>query len=297
MNLINKLIVGTANFGLEYGIASGRKLGINEVFKILEYACEHGIWGLDTARAYGDAEGIIGNYFMEHGNVFRIISKVPKKEYVSMKDVEDEVYSSLRNMNISYMDCLLIHSHETYKLYGKLIVPVLRNLCRDKIIGRYGVSVYHPEEALDVLKELDDDLAIEFPLNLFDQRFLKDGLLQRLKGNGNLLFARSVFLQGLFFLGDNELKGNFENARWQAKRLREISNNCNLSPECIAMLFVLSKSHIDGMVIGIDSTDQLMDDIGCLSAVSLNKYNDITPLLSELEVCDEEIILPYRWKV
>ncbi|OHE57479.1 MAG: hypothetical protein A2Z47_04435 [Thermodesulfovibrio sp. RBG_19FT_COMBO_42_12] len=295
--MINKLIIGTANFGLEYGIAGRKKLGTNEISKILEYTSEHGIWGLDTARAYGDAEEIIGNYFIKHGNVFRLISKLPKKEYVSVKDVEDEVYGSLSNMNISYMDCLLIHSYETYKQYGEIIVPVLRNLCRDKIIGRYGVSVYHPEEASTVVKELEDDLAIEFPLNLFDQRFLKDGLLQRLKGNGNLLFARSVFLQGLLFLGDDELKGKFENARRPSKRLREISEDCMLRRECIAMLFVLSKPHIDGMVIGIDSTDQLMGDIRCLSTESLNKYNDIAPLLSELELCDEDIILPYRWKV
>ncbi len=204
-----KLILGTANFGLKYGIANKKKLDRDEIFKILELARAEGIWGIDTAGVYGDAEEIIGEFFARRGKVFRVIGKLPRREYPDSRAVEDEIYGSLKRMNISLIDSLLIHSFETYKLYGKIIIPALQTLCRDGVIGRYGVSVYRPEEAEHVAQETHDNLAIEFPLNLFDQRFLSDNFMQTFKTLGHLLFARSVFLQGLFFLDNRGLEESF----------------------------------------------------------------------------------------
>ena len=38
---------------------------------------------------------------------------------------------------------------------------------------------------------------IQFPISIFDQRFIQDGTLKFLKSKGIKLFARSIFLQGL----------------------------------------------------------------------------------------------------
>ena len=293
----DKLIIGTANFGLEYGIANKKKLSRENVFNILECAHVQGSWGVDTAKAYGCAEKIIGEFFKKYGKVFNVITKLPKKEYRNTRDVEEEIFESLKNMRIGNIDFVLLHSYETYKLYGKMTISVLQSLCRDRIIGQYGVSVYHPEEVEDITGQLKDDLAIEFPLNIFDQRFLKDGFLKRLKDNGNRLFARSVFLQGLFFLDDKRLNGNFAKVKDKIRKIREISEGYNIKPECIALLFAAEKSWVDGVVIGIDTKKQLIANIECFSEQSIEKYKLIEPLLSDLAVHDEDIILPYRWKV
>lgn len=290
--MIDKLILGTANFGLEYGIANKRKLSREEVFKILELARSQGIWGIDTAKAYGDAEKIIGDFFALYGKIFKVISKLPQKEYLNMRAVEDEVYGSLKDMNISSIDFLLIHSFETYQLYGKTIIPVMQSLCKDKVIGCFGISVYHPEELEMITSEVEDPLAVEFPLNLFDQRFLKGEFLQRLKDKGGFLFARSVFLQGLFFLEDKVFAGAGDKVR----TLREISEVYHIRPEWLALLFVITNSLVDKVVIGIDSMEQLMRNIQCLCDESICRYKGVEHLLSDLEVYDEDIILPYRWR-
>lgn len=292
-----KLIIGTANFGLEYGIANKKKLNRGDVFNILEYAHNQGMHGIDTAKAYGDAEKVIGEFFEKYGKVFNVITKLPKKEYKSITDVEDEIFESLKNMSIGYIDFVLLHSYETYKLYGKMIISVLQSLCRDKVIGRYGVSVYHPKEAETIARETDDVMAVEFPLNLFDQRFLKDNLMQRLKARGHFLFARSVFLQGLFFLDEGKLNGNFAKVKDKIRKIRDVSKEYDIETECIALLFAAEKLWVDGVIIGIDSKNQLMSNAGCFSEENLNKYKLIEPFFSGLAVYDEEIILPYRWKV
>ena len=58
--MINKLILGTAQFGLNYGInnSNGRPNNL-EIFKILNYAYENGIRTLDTVTKYNAYGGMI----------------------------------------------------------------------------------------------------------------------------------------------------------------------------------------------------------------------------------------------
>ena len=59
----NKLILGTVQFGLDYGI--NNKSGIpssNIIKQILDYAMSNGIEILDTAEAYGISQQRIGQY-------------------------------------------------------------------------------------------------------------------------------------------------------------------------------------------------------------------------------------------
>ena len=58
-----KISLGTAQFGLDYGIANeSGMIAKKEAFRILEYARESGINYLDTAYAYGDSERVIGDF-------------------------------------------------------------------------------------------------------------------------------------------------------------------------------------------------------------------------------------------
>ncbi len=295
--MIDKLVLGTANFGLQYGIANKRKLDKKEVFKILEYAHSQGVWGIDTAKVYGDAEKVIGKFFAEHGKVFNVITKLPNKKYNNAKDIEREIAESLDNMNISHIDFILIHSFETFKRYRKTIIPVLQSLCKDKVIKHFGFSVYHPEEVEDILRDTKDSITIEFPLNLFDQRFFKNNLIQRMKDNGNFLFARSIFLQGLFFLSVEKLKGNFTKVRDKITKIKVIAEEQHIRPECIAIFFAITIPWIDKVILGVDNQKHLIDNINCLTIENQDKYKQISPFLSELEVFDENIILPYKWVV
>ena len=253
------------------------------------------MWGIDTAKAYGNAENVIGEFFANNGKVLNVITKLPEREYITAGDVEEEVYGSLENMKISSIDCLLVHSYKTFKLYGKIIVPVLRSLYRDGVIKSYGVSVYHPGEVLSLRKEISDGLAIEFPLNLFDQRFLKDELIKKLKEDGCMLFARSVFLQGLFFLGKEKLEGRFVKAGNGLAMIGEISREYGIRPEHMAILFVATNPWLDGFVFGIDSQEHLLNNIRCLTEENISVYEALKHRLPDLETEDEDIILPYKW--
>ena len=54
---LNKLCIGTAQFGSNYGIANKSGIvKISEIKKIKKYALSNGIRTIDTAQAYGEGE-------------------------------------------------------------------------------------------------------------------------------------------------------------------------------------------------------------------------------------------------
>ena len=62
MNIIEKMVLGTAQFGMDYGISNTiGKPKKKAVFEILDLAWEKGIKRFDTAPSYG-SEALVGEF-------------------------------------------------------------------------------------------------------------------------------------------------------------------------------------------------------------------------------------------
>ena len=59
-NKKTRIALGSAQFGMDYGIAGAGKVSEREVFKILDYAKEEKINTIDTAIGYGESEKVLG---------------------------------------------------------------------------------------------------------------------------------------------------------------------------------------------------------------------------------------------
>ena len=71
-----KLIIATANFGMNYGISvNQKKLLDKDIIDILVSAEKMGIETLDTAISYGDSIERLGNVGVQK---FKIICKIPR---------------------------------------------------------------------------------------------------------------------------------------------------------------------------------------------------------------------------
>ncbi len=284
---MNKLILGTANFGMDYGIACGKKLSKEQAFTILDFALENNFYGVDTAQAYGDAEKIIGEYFSKRNRGLKVITKLPKKEYLGYKDIKQTVLKSLEALNVSKIDHLLLHSFETYKSHRELITDSLYLLREEGLVEGFGISVYHPWEVLEFLDLFGGGFSVEFPINIFDRRFIP--YLEGWKRENITLFARSIFLQGLFFLPEEKLTGIFEKVKDKVRKLKRLSIESGLNVACLCLAFVLEQP-VDFIIVGVDSLAQLREIVECA-----NKPK-ITFNWEGLEVVDKDIILPYRWR-
>ena len=294
-----RLALGTANFGLTYGIANNRMLSEKEAFAILEKALDVGVCCVDTARGYGEAEKVLGRFFKTHGRALDVVTKLPDGEYRSAKDVEIEIETSLENLGIERIDTLLLHSFKTFERYREVLLPVLKRYASAGLIGRYGVSVYYPHEietAIETARQAGLRMAaFQFPVNLFDQRFLKGGYLQRLRASGITLYGRSVFLQGLFFMDGASLGGHLQQATPKIKHLASVARMHDTSVEALALLFAAS-SGVDYVVLGVDSVAQLEENAALMTNDANNLLSSLNGGFDRLEIADEEIILPYKWK-
>ena len=75
---VRKLAVGTAQFGMDYGVANNNgQVSQDEVTAILHLAWDSGINTLDTAKVYGNSEEVIGISLADHGESgWNVITKV-----------------------------------------------------------------------------------------------------------------------------------------------------------------------------------------------------------------------------
>ena len=72
---IKKITIGTAQFGLNYGISNQNgQVSLTEIEKILDFSQRCGINSLDTAIAYGDSESRLGAVGIKEWDV---VSKLP----------------------------------------------------------------------------------------------------------------------------------------------------------------------------------------------------------------------------
>jgi len=137
--------------------------------------------------------------------------------------------------------------------------------------------------------------AVQFPLNLFDQRFLKGDYIQKFRASGISLYARSIFLQGLFFVDGAGLGDHFDQAKPKLKHLASMARMHGTSVEVLALLFAVS-SGVDHVVLGVDNAEQLERNVEHMAGSVGDLLARLKQGFDMLEISNEEIILPFRWK-
>lgn len=296
----NKLVLGTAQLGLDYGIANKTgKPEENKAFEIMKYAVDNDIYYFDTAYSYGNSEIIIGkflNTYETYKNKINIITKmVPlKKEKLNEKNINNHFFESLHRLEQGSLYCYMVHDFNDIVNNCNVINKIFLKFKDKGLIKKIGVSVYDKSQIKFLLKNFNFDL-IQIPINIFDQRLLEDDTLIDLDKRGIDIYARSVFLQGLIFLEKNNLPSKVKNVKKQLEKLNNISLKFNLSKEEIALIFVNSICEIDKIVIGIEKIEQLKRNIKIVN--NFKNFNKIKSIINfkNFVVEDENIIDPRKW--
>ncbi|MBK9389763.1 MAG: aldo/keto reductase [Bacteroidetes bacterium] len=193
--MINKLVLGTVQFGLNYGINNSNGMpSEDEVFKILDTAYDNGIYNLDTADAYGNAISVIGKYHRSRHNKFNLFSKFKSVKYGEFERV---VNASLEKLDIERFEVYSYHSFKDYS-DDKNIIEDLINLKKKGLVNKIGISVYTNYELEIVVQDNFIDV-IQLPFNLLDNQNLRGKLVSMARRNGKEVHARSVFPARIVF--------------------------------------------------------------------------------------------------
>ena len=175
-----KLALGTAQFGLDYGISNPEgKTPETEVNAILEYAYSKGIDNIDTAYSYGSGEAAIGRYLDNHSDEkWKVISKLPRlKEDENVGSDFNNYFDKSKSRLGKSLHTYLAHDAEQF-VYDLRVRNKFISLKGQGAINRIGVSVYTAEEIVAVL-DIDEVDVIQLPLNILDHRLVNAGCVSR----------------------------------------------------------------------------------------------------------------------
>lgn len=284
-----KLVLGTVQFGLSYGIANRLgKPSLEEARRVLEHAAACGVRTLDTAPVYGDAEDLIGRH--ADPQRFTVITKVA----AGSVPVSRSIRRSLQRLKRDHVDAILVHDAD--KLLAADGAAVWQELLQARQAGltrRVGVSVYEPDSLRQVLDRYAIDV-VQLPFNVYDTRFARAGLIQESADRGIDVHARSPFLQGLLLMPPHRLPEPLAALRDPQARFHEWAASLGLDPISSTLAACHAQPGIGAVVVGCQSQSEL-DEIVAADRIAADRVDAGREALARFALPDQPLVNPLRW--
>ena len=170
----------------------------------------------------------------------------------------------------------------------------IKILKKEKLVIKSGVSVYTPKEALNLIEHPEIDI-LQIPINILDKRWVDMGIFELAEQNNIQLFFRSIFLQGIIFLDEDDLRSRkMDWAIPYLNKFKKLVNNTPFSP--IELAFgILTKVPGDIVIImGLDCLKQLKLNMRIINRSAINKKIS-DDWWSNLPSFPEKLINPTLW--
>jgi len=286
-----KIIIGTAQFGLDYGISNILgKTGEKEVKKILLYGKRNNITHLDTSFHYGNAETLLGKLDLMN---WEVTTKYKTEEIIKGKksilnNLIDLIEKSKKKLKVKRIYCVLLHNPDLIlKKYGNELYESLNKAKNFGLISNFGYSIYNFSNLKKICKKYKPDI-IQCPYNVFDRRLVNKGYLNFLKKEGIKTHVRSVFLQGLLLMPLNKIPKFHKKWRNLFYRWEQWLNHNKLSSVEACLNFVFQTGEINKFILGFNNLIHLKQILKTKirKKIKFPKY-----ILSN----DEKLINPNLW--
>jgi aryl-alcohol dehydrogenase-like predicted oxidoreductase len=282
LTLKNKIVLGTVQFGINYGISNSTgKTSVEEVSKILDMACQKGVSMLDTAQAYGSSEEILGKL---HQNRFSIVTKLNSR-LLNKQSATSLVEESLKKLKVESIHGVLFHSlinsSKDQQAFDELV-----HLKKKGIIRKVGLSANTLSDLENYTSKFGKPDLLQIPYNIVDKRFEKISI--DLHKEGVEIHSRSTFLQGLFFMEISKLSNHFEEVK---PFIVKLQNQFREHEELARFLLttVLEKNFIDKVIIGVNNSAQLLSNLSNMKLQTDFLNKNALPKLSD------NILNPSLW--
>ncbi len=270
--MLQKILLGTANFVKPYGVLSdGKSLSSETVSEILSYAKSMWLSGLDTALGYGNLTEVVPSQDLQG---LRIITKI------SVLDDVHEAIQKLSATQIPYYGILIHDPQNLSQVSGGHIQSLMGGLKAAFPQTKLGISVYDSQEVYSFASHFMPDL-IQIPLNPFNQTCKTGQFLNFIKSNKIEVHARSLFLQGVL-LADN-LPAGLAPLEPYWLMLKEKTKGNTLSS---LLNWAMAQEFVAAWVLGVSSVQDLEQIIDALQSQSS---------VPEFQPVDHPLIDPRKW--
>lgn len=288
--MTSKISLGTAQFGMDYGIANDKgKPSLEKVKSILKKAKNLGVKNIDTASVYGASESILGQIGVSDFNLTTKIPSIPIESVDINAYVNNIIEESLNKIKIKEFHGVLLHDSE--QLFNKEVESDIHNalisLKDNGLTKKVGISIYDPNK-LSQLNSIESYDIVQCPYNLFDRRLESSNWMEKLSDYGIEIQIRSIFLQGLLLMEKHKRPTKFKkwNDLWDDLDNWLKKNNISAVDACLNFSF--ESKYIDSVVLGVDSEEQLNEIFN-----KINNENKAYP--KNIFSNDVNLINPVNW--
>lgn len=293
---VSRLILGTAQLGMDYGIANRRgKPDRDRAEAIIAAAWECGIRHFDTAQAYGDSEAVLG--VVLDGLGFLADARVSSKLASDMDPgdaaaVSASIERTFARLRVERLWCLMLHRAWWLEHWARGLGELLFEYRRAGRIDHIGVSLTRPEEAGGCLAHRSMEI-LQVACNAWDRRMIGAGVFETASRRGKLCCVRSIYLQGLLVMAPDAVASRLPRAQEASACWHEEAGRLGMPPAELAVRFALA---LDApLVVGAETPEQIaetarlakLDPLAQEDAARIAKT--LGPLLNDL------VLTPSRW--
>jgi len=286
---MSQLILGTVQFGLDYGITnSSGEIPEQVVQQMLVFAEEHDIRIFDTAADYGNSQYRLGQ-LAPIGNSNRYVTKFSLPTDGSSPTQENVYSDSMKLLQVEKLHGVLFHKLDDLRDSRlEKTLEILRAGRDAGILSKIGVSIYNRadlELALEVFPDLN---LLQLPANVLDMNLLESDEVHKLKSRGVEIHVRSVFLQGLLLTSPSQLSDFFEPLKPALIKLQNVAAKTGRSVLELVLAKIRHHSSVDAVLVGATTLGELTEITSAWESAS--EYEDF-----ELPAVPREILDPRVW--
>jgi aryl-alcohol dehydrogenase-like predicted oxidoreductase len=267
--IVSEITLGTVEIGLEYGFkgsAHYQKPNRSEALRLIRTALDSGINFIDTARAYGESESIIGQALQDISTKPILCSKVdlPNEavtpNFQSLRHhVFQSLEESLRQLQLEAIDLLLIHNTTLNCLRNTDALACMEEARTQGKVRFIGASCYEEDASLAAL-ESDSVRALQVPFNLLDGRMSRNVFPTASKRSAGVL-VRSAYLRGVLTPVMNTLPEKLARLSERAREALTILGDEVRTVSEAALRYCLSFSEVSSVVIGVKTVEELRSNL------------------------------------
>lgn len=296
---VSSIALGTVEIALDYGIPADeghRKPEEAEAIRFLQQSVDAGVNFIDTARAYGNSEDLIGKALRGRRGEVVLATKLAPISVAELSDEESllwkaraSVEDSLRRLQTDHVDVLMLHSAPLKLIQrGGALLRCLRNLQAEGLTRYTGASVY--EEAGPAAAECGAFDVIQIGYNALD-RSPEIATLPLAKRGGVGVVARSVLLKGVLTQRYGLLPPELSALKEAARQLESLASEAGLSFVELAYRYVLSEDVV--ALCGTARLDELNGVIGYAERGPLEA--DLVQHVRNVAVGERQLLNPANW--
>ncbi|OIO98207.1 MAG: hypothetical protein AUK03_01560 [Anaerolineae bacterium CG2_30_64_16] len=297
---VSEIGLGTVELGLDYGVpVAGEHLRPPEehAARLLNRALDLGVNFIDTARAYGVSEEVIGRALKGRRNEYILATKLAPIREEGQPDqelreqVKASITESLRMLQTDVIDLLQLHYAPVDVVRSGRVLAAAREAQRAGYVRFIGASTYGEEVPLAVLEDGGYD-TLQVAYNLAD-RTLEEQVLPRAQRQGVGVIVRSVLLRGVLSHRYRFLPAALEDLKAAIERLAELADAEASSLPEMAYRFVLGHPAVATALVGTARDEELE------AALAFAGRGMLAPTLvariREITVSDRAQLDPSTW--